>query len=83
MAEELMSEKKRFDKFLIELAKLTRETGVVISGCGCCGSPDIHVAEPGEIENAVVYGYGYAGQVEWLASSGNEKYLATVPKEQP
>jgi hypothetical protein len=29
-------------RFLDGLTKLTRETGVVISGCGCCGSPYLY-----------------------------------------
>ncbi len=32
-------------KFMEGLAKLTRETGVQIAGCGCCGSPFLMEAE--------------------------------------
>lgn len=27
------------EKFLVELAKLTKKYNVAIGGCGCCGSP--------------------------------------------
>lgn len=29
------------DKFLEELAELTKKHGLAIGGCGCCGSPFI------------------------------------------
>lgn len=31
----------REEKFLAELTELSRKYGIVISGCGCCGSPDL------------------------------------------
>lgn len=34
-------EEDRFDFFLTELRRLSEETGLVIAGCGCCGSPSI------------------------------------------
>ena len=30
---------KQKERFLIELTELTRKHGIVIGGCGCCGSP--------------------------------------------
>ena len=33
-------------EFLIGLTELTKRTGIVIGGCGCCGSPNLQ-----EIEN--------------------------------
>lgn len=33
--------KKRLDKFLKELTKLTQKYEFQIAGCGCCGSPFI------------------------------------------
>lgn len=49
-------------KFLIGLEKLTKQTGVKIGGCGCCGSPWYE-----EIENADKGGYvdGHFN-LEWL-----------------
>jgi hypothetical protein len=34
-----MTDKEK--EFLIGLTELTKRTGVVISGCGCCGSPNL------------------------------------------
>lgn len=31
--------KEQMDKFLRGLEVLTAETGIYITGCGCCGSP--------------------------------------------
>jgi hypothetical protein len=54
--------------FLIGLEKLTRETGVTIAGCGCCGSP--FLCRP-DNENSrdnpeAGYGFGYADEVVWI-----------------
>jgi len=32
---------ERADEFLQELSELTRKHGIVIYGCGCCGSPTL------------------------------------------
>ena len=32
-------------KFILGLEKLTRETGIAIHGCGCCGSPFLREVE--------------------------------------
>ena len=36
-----MTKSEKFETFRVGLEKLTRETGVVIGGCGCCGSPSL------------------------------------------
>jgi hypothetical protein len=53
-------------KFLIGLERLTRETGIIISGCGCCGSPSLDLATPEELEDECA-GYEYSSQVRWVA----------------
>lgn len=30
---------KNVENFLMELTKLTKTYGIIIGGCGCCGSP--------------------------------------------
>ena len=56
-------------RFLIGLEKLTRETGVTIGGCGCCGSPSLTPLLPGAADDSAGYGIGYAGEVTWLSPS--------------
>ena len=51
--------------FLLGLAKLTRETGIKIHGCGCCGSPDMVEAEITSDES----GYADDCQVMWIDPS--------------
>jgi hypothetical protein len=59
--------------FLVGLEKLTRETGIVISGCGCCGSPSLDTVTKEELsDESAGYGFGYAGEVTWI--SRNDKY---------
>lgn len=38
-----MNDKEK--QFIIGLEKLTRETGIAIGGCGCCGSPYLYKVE--------------------------------------
>jgi len=45
-------------KFIIGLEKLTRETGIAIGGCGCCGSPFLFKADITSEES------GYSNYVE-------------------
>lgn len=54
--------------FLIGLEKLTRETGVEIRGCGCCGSPFLINAKITSDES----GYAVDGDgecVQWIDPS--------------
>lgn len=73
--------------FLIGLAKLTRETGVVIGGCGCCGSPFLGIlSEPEAIDPAAGYGYGYACEVVWISPGDTyawEKYGGSIVRDLP
>jgi len=36
------TELKALDDFILGLTKLSKETKVTISGCGCCGSPQLY-----------------------------------------
>lgn len=56
-------------KFLIGLEKLTRETGIVIGGCGCCGSPFLNTLTDIERGDEAGYGLGFDGEVCWLSPS--------------
>lgn len=55
---------EREQQFLDGLTELTKRTGVVIAGCGCCGSPflvdDLPVTEDGRY---TISEYSY--QVSW------------------
>ncbi len=57
-----LSEKEK--EFLVGLEKLTRQTGVVIAGCGCCSSP--FLVKDTEITSDKS-GYAYGGFSEVLA----------------
>lgn len=66
-------DKEKFRAFVLGLEKLTRETGVIIGGCGCCESPDLELAKPEQL--AVVAGYAnltylpeeHYGQITWIS----------------
>ncbi len=53
--------------FLIGLAKLTRETGVAIGGCGCCGSPYLFALNQDELDERAGYGSGFVDSVAWIS----------------
>lgn len=64
----MKTKEEREKEFLIGLAKLTRETGITIGGCGCCGSPSLDEASDAELSDPDAgYGYGYAGEVSWIS----------------
>jgi hypothetical protein len=60
---------EREKTFLIGLEKLTRQTGITIAGCGCCGSPFLNDLQEFESEESAGYGIGYAGEVTWISPS--------------
>jgi len=67
--------------FLIGLEKLTRDTGIEIGGCGCCGSPYLDQAEITDKRSG--YGYGYASEVLWIDPSDDydwENYSGSIVK---
>jgi len=76
---ETTDEKERL--FLIGLEKLTRDTGIEIGGCGCCGSPYLDQAEITDKRSG--YGYGDSGKVVWIDPSDDyewENYSGSIAK---
>ena len=59
-------------KFLVGLEKLSRETGVVIGGCGCCGSP--YLREMGAESSQSGYGFGSTGEVLWISERASGEW---------
>ena len=46
-----MMDKEKLNEFLEELSKLSSKYGLVIGGCGCCGSPWVEDVNSGVILN--------------------------------
>ena len=44
---------KNIEAFLQGMAKLSKETGIVVWGCGCCGSPFLEEATTDDLERGV------------------------------
>jgi len=68
--------------FLLGLEKLTRETGVVIGGCGCCSSPFLE--EVDTTSEAAGYGFGFNAEIKWIAPDDEyawEYYSTTIIKQ--
>ena len=71
---------KKEREFLIGLEKLTRVTGIMIGGCGCCGSPFLEEAKITDERS----GYIWEGQVIWVDPSDEydwKKYSKYIVKE--
>jgi len=69
--------------FLLGLEKLTRETGLIISGCGCCGSPRLGQAETNQIHDGAGYGPDYLSDVAWISREDINKwneYSSTIAR---
>lgn len=58
-------DKKR--RFLTDLTAVSRQHGIVIGGCGCCGSPWVDDMDERYITGA--YGYSSGGELMWLCAS--------------
>lgn len=73
---------KAFYAFISGLEKLTRETGIAITGCGCCGSPylseinnlggnDGYACELVRVEGEVVE----VEKMEWITEHDNARWV--------
>lgn len=60
-----MTYEEREREFMRELSALTKKHGVVVSGCGCCGSPALEDLVADEADA----GYAYVGHVRWVTPS--------------
>lgn len=64
-----MTTAEKFEEFREGLERLSRRTGVVIGGCGCCGwSPALFEisAEENSLEKGYVYKNGILGErISW------------------
>jgi hypothetical protein len=58
-----MTEKET--EFLKRLTELTRELGVYVGGCGCCGSPWIYEIMSGESKKGEYSTDGENGYLMW------------------
>jgi len=78
-------------EFMIGLTELTRKTGIVIGGCGCCGSPWLQDADANTAleDQRSGYGYGFQESVSWISPLDKydwERYadsIVSTSKEQP
>lgn len=81
-----MEANKQEKAFLLELEKLTRETGIVVGGCGCCGSPTLseqvnEVTDP-RAGYAAPCGLSYFGWVDPGDEYDWENYRQDIVKEE-
>ena len=65
--------KEQLEAFIAGLEKLTEETGVILTGCGCCDSPALHLKEEdGKYKYHIDEKYGYAGFVRYVGKSDDD-----------
>lgn len=69
---------ERIAAFLAELTELSRKHGVVIGGCGCCGSPFLFPFDDEHTESSFEKTTP-AGA--YICSDGNDERLRWVAKE--
>jgi hypothetical protein len=75
-----VTNEQRKVQFLVELAELTRRTGVVVEGCGCCASPSLRVlTSPRDVMPVCGYGFGYANELTWLTPDDDAAWANYSP----
>jgi len=57
--------KERIDAFLKQLTELSLRTGVVIGGCGCCGSPFMQSTDKKCVPEVGFYASDEYENIEW------------------
>jgi hypothetical protein len=62
----------RIEQFILELTRLSKKHGVIISGCGCCNSPD--VSESSDMDPEA--GYAFPGELVWVSPSDKYCWMA-------
>ena len=62
----MRSSEERKRTFILGLEKLTRENGIIIGGCGCCGSPYLSNAEEGKLTEEAGY---KSDEIMWVSPS--------------
>lgn len=77
MTTESLTEARRA-AFLIDLEALTRKHGIAVTGCGCCGSPDLVGVDTSDPQA------GYRDDhVQWIDPSNEylwQDYAASIVK---
>lgn len=68
--------------FLIALTELSRKHGIVVTGCGCCGSPSLRKLEPSQMVPDAGYGANDGSDVQWLAPGDYEWKLGNRPAKE-
>jgi hypothetical protein len=80
-----ISEKEK--EFLIGLEKISRETGVIVEGCGCCGSPSLRTLDSSDMPPEAGYAFGNdLCEIAWLSPRDGtnwEYYRNNIVKVQP
>ena len=65
----------RETEFLRKLEQITRETGIKIGGCGCCGSPFTSELTTEERDPRAGYGFNSLADIDYIYwISPSDKY---------
>lgn len=63
--------------FLVGLEKLSRETGVTVCGCGCCGSPFLSALKTPESVDVAGYSAdddGLVSEIRWVSPADDYEW---------
>lgn len=67
--------------FLAELTELSKKHGIIVTGCGCCGSPSLHMQDCSNDQSG--YGRDSSCDFAWVEPGSYEfdKYKNTIQKK--